>query len=165
MFMRLDVLIQNEAPQVIVFFLVLQKAANYISIQCQSQISLSYIYNGSNYLVNYSSSWYWSSLSTPHLFCNNLSALQMTTKLVFHSRSKHIELDYHLVRENVVVEALVTHFLPSKLQIVDIFTKGFPKDLFLTFYYKLGVHKIPHTSFRKVTTYQISNISKKKTSS
>ena len=46
--------------------------------------------------------------SPPTLYCDNLSALYMTINPVFHARSKHIELDYHFVRERVALGLLVT---------------------------------------------------------
>ena len=46
--------------------------------------------------------------STPTLYCDNTSALHMTINLVFHARSKHIELDYHFVHERVALGLLVT---------------------------------------------------------
>ncbi|XP_019227754.1 PREDICTED: uncharacterized protein LOC109209041 [Nicotiana attenuata] len=39
--------------------------------------------------------------TAPVLFCDNLSALYMTTNPVMHARTKHVELDYHFVREKV----------------------------------------------------------------
>jgi hypothetical protein len=44
----------------------------------------------------------------PILHCDNLSALHMTVNPVFHGRSKHIELDYHYVREKVALGTLET---------------------------------------------------------
>lgn len=85
---------------------------------------------------------------TPQLFCDNISALHMTVNPVFHARTKHIELDYHFVREKVVMGALVTHYTSSSDQLVDVFTKPLPKDAFVQFRSKLGVHSSPPASLR-----------------
>ena len=84
----------------------------------------------------------------PQLLCDNLSVLHMIVNLVFPARSKHIELDHHFVREKVASGVLITRFLPSSLQVVDIFTKALPKTSFQVFRFKLGVHKLPLTSLR-----------------
>jgi hypothetical protein len=62
--------------------------------------------------------------SAPTLFCDNLSSLFMTVNPVFHARSKHIEMDYHYVRERVALGLLVTCHVSTRCQIADIFTKA-----------------------------------------
>ena len=66
----------------------------------------------------------------PILHCDNLSALYMTVNPVFHGRTKHIELDYHYVREKVALGSLETHFVPSNHELADIFTKPLSKVAF-----------------------------------
>ncbi|BFG40590.1 hypothetical protein CerSpe_268640 [Prunus speciosa] len=43
---------------------------------------------------------------------------------VFHSRTKHVAIDYHYVRELVIARALDVHYVSTTHQLADIFTKG-----------------------------------------
>ncbi|KAL7592162.1 uncharacterized mitochondrial protein AtMg00810-like [Lactuca sativa] len=66
----------------------------------------------------------------PTILCDNYSALFLTQNLMSHKRAKYIDLDYHFVRELVVSGKLVTMFVPTKLQVADIFTKSLPRQQF-----------------------------------
>nr|XP_048336925.1 uncharacterized protein LOC125424171 [Ziziphus jujuba var. spinosa] len=84
----------------------------------------------------------------PLMLYDNMSALHMTINLVFHKRTKHIAVDYHYVHEKVALGTLTTRFIPSSLQIVDVFTKPLSTDLFIPFRTKIGVHSIPPSILR-----------------
>ncbi|EPS67678.1 hypothetical protein M569_07096 [Genlisea aurea] len=62
-------------------------------------------------------------IKTPVLHCDNLSALHLTVNPVFHARSKHVEIDYHFVRERVALGYLTTRHIPTRHQLADLFTK------------------------------------------
>lgn len=59
----------------------------------------------------------------PILWCDNISAIGLASNLVFHSHSKHIEVDYHFVRDQVLAKTLILRYIPTIDQIADIFTK------------------------------------------
>lgn len=59
----------------------------------------------------------------PMLCCGNISALNLTVNPVQHSQSKHIQIDYHFIREKVALKLLEAAYVPSAEQVADIFTK------------------------------------------
>ena len=73
------------------------------------------------------------------LYCDNISAVYMSSNPVQHQRTKHIEIDLHFVRERVALgDARVMH-VPTSAQYADIFTKGLPTSLFQEFRSSLNV--------------------------
>ena len=66
----------------------------------------------------------------PVLWCDNIGATYLSLNPVFHARTKHIEVDYHFVRERVAQKLLLIKFISSKDQLADIFTKPLPVPQF-----------------------------------
>lgn len=65
----------------------------------------------------------------PVLWCENLGATYLTANPVFHARTKHIEVDFHFVREKVAMGALEVRFVSSADQVADAFTKPVTKQM------------------------------------
>ncbi|KAI5321215.1 hypothetical protein L3X38_030286 [Prunus dulcis] len=63
------------------------------------------------------------------LYSDNLSALALSSNPVFHSPIKHLELDFHFIRERVQRRDLVVQYVQTEEQIADIFTKGLHSTL------------------------------------
>jgi histone deacetylase 1/2 len=57
------------------------------------------------------------------LWCDNLGTTYLSANPIFHAKTRHIELDYHFVRERVANKLLEIRFIPSRDQVADGFTK------------------------------------------
>jgi histone deacetylase 1/2 len=79
---------------------------------------------------------------TPCLWCDNLGATYLSANPVFHARAKHIEIDFHFVRERVLKKQLEIRFIPSKDQVEDGFTKPLPYRVFEDFKHNLNLSKL-----------------------
>lgn len=66
----------------------------------------------------------------PLIFCDNVSALALSCNPVFHAKSKHIEVDFHFIRQRVKAKQVAVQYAPSAAQIADILTKGLPISRF-----------------------------------
>lgn len=63
---------------------------------------------------------------TARLWCDNIGAKYLSENPIFHARTKHIEIDYHFVREQVTQKLLEVRFISSEDQVADGFTKALP---------------------------------------
>jgi histone deacetylase 1/2 len=71
-------------------------------------------------------------LKIPHspsarLWCDNLGATYLSANPVFHARTKHIEIDFHFVRERVAQGLLEVWLISTGDQVADGFTKALPR--------------------------------------
>jgi hypothetical protein len=58
------------------------------------------------------------------LWCDNMGVKYLSSNIVFHARTNHIEVDFHFVRERVLSNQLQIDFVPTGDQVADAFTKG-----------------------------------------
>ncbi|XP_075633672.1 uncharacterized protein LOC142606162 [Castanea sativa] len=102
------------------------------------------------------------SLSTPLIWCDNISSISLASNPVFHARTKHLEVDYHYVHDKVVRKELDVRYICTTDQVADVFTKGRSSARFKLLANKLmNYEPIPLCSCEKCVTHvneKISNL-------
>lgn len=73
------------------------------------------------------------------LYCDNQSAIRLAENPLFHSKTKHVEIQYHFIREKVLKEEVELRHIDSENQSADILRKSLSGRKFEVFRQKLGI--------------------------
>ena len=76
------------------------------------------------------------------LFVDNNSAIALMKNLVFHGRSKHIDIKYHFIRECVERKQIVVKRVCTAEQKADTLTKALPAVMLGVMNHLLGIRKL-----------------------
>jgi len=76
------------------------------------------------------------------IYCDNISSILLTNNLVYHARTKHIEVHYHFIKEEVLAKEIDLIHVSIEDKVVDIFTKALVIDKVKKFRQMLGVLKV-----------------------
>jgi hypothetical protein len=100
-------------------------------------------------------------LGVPHssaasLWCDNLGATYLSANPVFHARMKHVEVDYHFVREHVARKQLEIRFISTNDQVADGFTKALSLQKFTNFQHNLNLGRLRLRGNVRDTTHNMA---------
>ncbi len=76
------------------------------------------------------------------IYCDNINNILLANNLVYHARTKHIEVHYHFIREKVLAKEIDFIHVSTEDQVVDIFTKALGTDKLKKFRKMLGILEV-----------------------
>nr|GEZ27715.1 retrovirus-related Pol polyprotein from transposon TNT 1-94 [Tanacetum cinerariifolium] len=84
------------------------------------------------------------------LYCDNCGAIALCCNNVQHSRSKHIDIQHHFIREQVEKCVVELYFVTTDYQLADIFTKALPKEQFEFLLLRLSMKSMSSTTLKRL---------------
>ncbi|KAJ9562068.1 hypothetical protein OSB04_007228 [Centaurea solstitialis] len=73
------------------------------------------------------------------IYYDNTSAIAIANNPVLHSKTKHIEIQYHFIRDHAMNGDVELHFVPTEYQLADLFTKPLDEKRFDQLISELGM--------------------------
>jgi len=77
------------------------------------------------------------------IWCDNLGASYLSANPIIHARTKHVEVDYHFVRDRVTKKEIQIRFISFKDQLADVLTNPLVSSAFTSLRSKLHVDSPP----------------------
>ncbi|KAJ9557513.1 hypothetical protein OSB04_012127 [Centaurea solstitialis] len=72
------------------------------------------------------------------IYCDSKSAIAISANPVQHSKTKHIDIRYHFLKDNVEKENIELYFVNTEYQLADLFTKALDEKRFKFLISRLG---------------------------
>nr|GEW07914.1 hypothetical protein [Tanacetum cinerariifolium] len=85
------------------------------------------------------------------MYCDNKSAIALCCNNVQHSQSKHIDIRYHFIKEQVENGVIELYFITTEYQLVDLFTKALGRDRIEFLINKLGMRSFTPSTLKQLT--------------
>nr|GFB39261.1 retrovirus-related Pol polyprotein from transposon TNT 1-94 [Tanacetum cinerariifolium] len=76
------------------------------------------------------------------IYCDSKSAIAISCNSVQHSRTEHIDVRYHFIKEHVEKGTIERYFIKTDYQLADIFTNALPIDRFNSLVRRLGMRSL-----------------------
>ncbi|GKB69574.1 hypothetical protein Tco_0930986 [Tanacetum coccineum] len=87
------------------------------------------------------------------MYCDSKSAIAISCNPVQHSKTKHIDIRYHFIKEHVERGTVEIYFVGTEYQLADLFTKALPKERFEYLVHRIGMRCMTPTQLESLTKY------------
>nr|GFA14848.1 retrovirus-related Pol polyprotein from transposon TNT 1-94 [Tanacetum cinerariifolium] len=88
------------------------------------------------------------------IYCDSKSSISISCNPVQHSRTKHIAVRYHFIKEHVEKGTIELYFVKTDYQLTDIFTKALPVDRFNYLVRRLGMRSLSPKDLERLAKSQ-----------
>nr|GEW07188.1 retrovirus-related Pol polyprotein from transposon TNT 1-94 [Tanacetum cinerariifolium] len=88
------------------------------------------------------------------IYCDSKSAIAISCNPVQHSRTKHIAVRCHFIKEHVEKGTIELYFIKTDYQLADLFTKALPADRFNYLVHRLGMHSLSPQELDRLAKFQ-----------
>ncbi|GKE43748.1 hypothetical protein Tco_1471032 [Tanacetum coccineum] len=84
------------------------------------------------------------------IYCDSKSAIAISFNPVQHSRTKHINIRYHFIKEHVKSGTIELYFVRTEYQLADLFTKALLRERFEYLVHMIGMRCMTPTELERL---------------
>ena len=88
--------------------------------------------------------------NTDLLYCDNKSAIDLSKNPEHHARTKHIDIQYHFVRDYIERKIFELRYINTKEQLADALTKALDINAFRNFTKRINIVENNKKLIRKI---------------